>query len=115
MPEKTRMLKMPNSTFIFLRQVAQYWLPALGTFYSTLAIIWGFPYGEQVVGTIVAVTTLLGVFLGISRKSYNDSDDKFDGSLSVDTDSLRKLEVDLPIEDIVAKDEVTLKIDKPLN
>ena len=46
-------------------------LPALGTLYFALAGIWGFPYAEQVVGTITAVDTFLGVILGISTAQYN--------------------------------------------
>ena len=46
-------------------------LPALGTLYFALAGIWGFPYGEQIVGTITAIDTFLGVILGISTVQYN--------------------------------------------
>jgi hypothetical protein len=35
-----------------------------------LASIWGFPYGEQVVGTVVAVETLIGTLLQISNMQY---------------------------------------------
>ncbi|MBQ2396430.1 MAG: phage holin [Bacteroidales bacterium] len=48
-----------------------YVLPAIGTLYFALAGIWGFPYGEEVVGTIAAVDTFLGVILGISTAQYN--------------------------------------------
>jgi hypothetical protein len=51
--------------------VALVLLPALGTLYFALAGIWGFPYGEQIVGTITAVDTFLGVILGISTVQYN--------------------------------------------
>lgn len=51
--------------------IAQILLPALGTLYFALAGIWGFPYGEQVVGTIMAVDTFLGAILGISTIQYN--------------------------------------------
>lgn len=47
-----------------------YLLPALGTLYFALAGIWGLPYGEQIVGTITAVDTFLGVVLGISTAQY---------------------------------------------
>ena len=53
-----------------------YLLPAAGTLYFTLAGIWGLPYGEQVVGTITAVDTFLGVILGISTSQYNKTVDK---------------------------------------
>lgn len=48
-----------------------YFLPALGTLYFALAGIWGLPYGEQLVGTITAIDTFLGVILGISKSKYN--------------------------------------------
>ena len=48
-----------------------YFLPALGTLYFALAGIWGLPYGEQLVRTITAIDTFLGVILGISKSKYN--------------------------------------------
>jgi hypothetical protein len=53
-----------------LKWVAQYLLPALGTLYFALASIWGLPCGEQIVGTIAAINTFLGVILGISTNTY---------------------------------------------
>ena len=65
------MLVFSNKTYDQLKWVAQYLLPAVGTLYFALAGIWGFPYGEQVVGTITAVDTFLGVILGISTAQYD--------------------------------------------
>lgn len=62
---------MTDKTYNTLKWVAQILLPALGTLYFALAGIWGFPYGEQIVGTITAVDTFLGVCLGISTAQYN--------------------------------------------
>lgn len=61
---------MSNKTYDILKWVAQILLPALGTLYFALAGIWGFPYGEQIVGTITAVDTFLGICLGISTAQY---------------------------------------------
>ena len=61
---------MSNKTYDKLKWVAQYLLPALGTLYFAIAGIWGLPYGEQVVGTITAVDTFLGVILGVSSANY---------------------------------------------
>jgi len=47
--------------------------PALGTLYFALAGIWGLPAAEQVVGTIIAVDTFLGVILQISSNSFNST------------------------------------------
>jgi TRAP-type uncharacterized transport system fused permease subunit len=68
-------MKMSNSTYDLLKWVAQILIPALGTLYFALANIWGLPYGEQIVGTLTAIDTFLGVLLGISSSTYklNDS------------------------------------------
>ena len=63
-------MKRSNKTYDRLKWVAQYLLPALGTLYFTVSGIWGLPYGEQVVGTITAVDTFLGVVLGVSSAEY---------------------------------------------
>ena len=64
-------MKMTNKVYDVLKWIAQYFLPAIGTLYFALAGNWGLPYGEQVVGTITAVDTFLGVLLGISSAQYN--------------------------------------------
>jgi hypothetical protein len=63
-------MKMSNKVYDALKWIAMYLLPALGTLYFALASIWGLPYGEQIVGTITAVDTFLGVILGISNAQY---------------------------------------------
>ena len=64
-------MKLKNKTYDVLKWIALYLLPALGTLYFALSGIWGLPYGEQVVGTITAADTFLGVLLGISSATYN--------------------------------------------
>lgn len=61
---------MSNKLYDILKWIAQYLLPALGTLYFALASIWGLPYAEQIVGTITALDTFLGVILGISTIYY---------------------------------------------
>lgn len=63
-------MKLSDKMYDVLKWIAQYLLPAAGTLYFALAGIWGLPYGEQVVGTITAVDTFLGVLLGISSVQY---------------------------------------------
>ena len=60
-----------DKVYDVLKWIALYLLPALGTLYFALAGIWGFPCGEEVVGTITAVDTFLGVLLGISSANYS--------------------------------------------
>lgn len=61
---------MSNKLYDVLKQIALIWIPALGTLYFALAGIWGFPYGEQIVGTLTAIDTFLGAILGISTNIY---------------------------------------------
>lgn len=67
-------MKMNNKVYDILKWIALILLPALGTLYFALAGIWGFPYAEQIVGTITAIDTFLGVLLGISTSSYKKGD-----------------------------------------
>lgn len=63
---------LPDKIYDTLKWIVQIALPACATLYFALAGIWGFPYGEQVVGTIAAITTFLGVCLGVSSYKYNN-------------------------------------------
>lgn len=64
---------MSNKMYDVLKWIAMVFLPAIATLYFALAGIWGFPYGEEIVGTITAVDTCLGVLLGISSAQYKKS------------------------------------------
>ena len=64
-------MKLSDKVYNTLKWITMIALPAIGTLYFALAGIWGLPYGEQIVGTITAVDTCLGVLLGISTAQYN--------------------------------------------
>lgn len=64
-------MKLSNKAYDVLKFIAQIVLPAIGTLYFALASIWGFPYAEEIVGTITAVDAFLGAILGISTAQYN--------------------------------------------
>lgn len=101
--------KLSDRTYDFLKQVALYWLPAIGTFYFTLGSIWGLPYGEQVVGTVTALVLLLSVILGVSKSSYEPS---ADGTLVMDTQNplVNSYSVEIPLEELQDKQTITLKV-----
>ena len=61
---------MSNKIYDILKFIAQIVLPALATFYVTIANIWNLPFSEQISGTIMAVDTLLGAVLMISSSNY---------------------------------------------
>lgn len=98
-----------NKTYDKLKWIAQYLLPAIGTLYFALARIWNLPYASEVVGTITAVDTFLGVLLGISSANYEG-----DGNILVnaqDEDGVC-LEFDRDPNEMVDGEKVTLRIKK---
>ena len=64
-------MKMSNKVYDVMKWIVTIVLPAIGTLYFVLAGIWGFPYGEEIVGTITAIDTFLGSILMISTAKYN--------------------------------------------
>ena len=63
-------MMLTNKVYDILRWIADLFLPALGTLYFALSQIWGFPYGEQIVGTIAALTAFLDAILAVSKAQY---------------------------------------------
>ncbi|MBQ8994504.1 MAG: phage holin [Oscillospiraceae bacterium] len=61
---------MNSKVYDVLKWLNMVGLPAIGAAYVGLAKIWGFPYPNEISGTIVVVCTLLGSFLGISSSQY---------------------------------------------
>lgn len=104
-------MTLNNKIYDALKFIAQFVLPALGTLYFSLSGIWGFPYGEQVVGTITAIDTFLGVILGISSANYNG-----DGKIVVNTTDpdkdVYRLELNYPVADLSEKESVTFKVNQ---
>jgi hypothetical protein len=66
------MMKLPDKVYDILKWICLIVLPACGTLYFALSGIWGFPYGEQVVGTLTAIDTFLGALIGVSAKTISD-------------------------------------------
>lgn len=64
-------MKMSNKVYDILKYVTTIALPAITVLYVTLSGIWGWPYAEEVAGTLAGVTVFLGAMLGISTAQYN--------------------------------------------
>lgn len=98
-----------EKTYNTIKWIAMYLLPALGTLYFAISRIWGLPYGEQVVGTITAFDTFLGVLLGISSANYEG-----DGTLKINEDNPDKdiynLELNIPVEELAHKNTIVFKV-----
>lgn len=62
---------LPTHIYDILTYIAQILLPALAALYLALATVWGLPYADQVVATIMAIDTFLGLLLGFSTAEFH--------------------------------------------
>ena len=66
-------MKMSNKVYDVLKWVALIAFPAVIALYTALSSIWGWPYGEQIVGTLAALEIFLGAILQVSNAQYKKS------------------------------------------
>lgn len=64
-------MKLDNKVYDIMKWIVMIVLPAISVLYVGLGSIWGWPYIEQVAGSISCVTVFLGALLGISTAQYN--------------------------------------------
>ena len=69
-------MKLSNKTYDILKWAVMIALPAFATFYTTVGKIWGWPLTEEIVATIMAGTTFLGISLQISSAKHKAEDTK---------------------------------------
>lgn len=63
-------MKLSNKAYDIIKLITITILPALGTLYFALSQIWGLPAGEEVVGSVAALTTFLGAIVKTSSDNY---------------------------------------------
>ena len=63
-------MKMTNIAYDILKIIALLILP-ISEFIGSLASIWGFAYGKQIVATLVALDVLMGYIVKIASDSYH--------------------------------------------
>lgn len=110
--DKVILNKPIYDTVKWLVQVA---FPALATMYAALSEIWGLPFTLEVVGTITAITTFLGIILGISSARYHNSDNRFDGVMHVEENEagtdVYNLELKDEPDNLARMRELTFKVE----
>lgn len=114
--KKNPALIKSNAAYDFMKKVALLYLPAVGTLYFALAQIWGLPNGGEVVGSITAIDTFLGIVLHISNAQYQASDASVDGQMNVqETPDKKTFTLDLHGDpnELQDKDKVTFRVKKP--
>ena len=72
-------MNLSNRIYDILKYFCTIFSPAMCTLLVTLASLWhlNIPF-EAIVGTITAITTFVGVLIGLSSAAYNRKDDSND-------------------------------------
>ena len=63
-------MKMNDKIYDALKWIALVAFPAFIALYTALSGIWGWPYGEQIIGTLAALEVFLGAMLQVSSSAY---------------------------------------------
>lgn len=63
-------MKLNDKLYDFLKWFCLIALPGCAWFYGAMADTWQLPYGSQIVTTINAVATLIGILIGVSTFNY---------------------------------------------
>lgn len=66
-------MMISNKAYDILKWVALIALDAVGVCYKTLATIWNWPLGDEVLNTCAAISLFIGSLIGISTAQYNRS------------------------------------------
>lgn len=99
---------MTDKVYNILKWCALIAIPAIGTCYTTIATLWGWPYITEVSGTILAFDTLLGAFIGISSARYQP---ETDGVLHVNPNTKETYAaLTTPTESVISNGTMTLKV-----
>lgn len=104
-----------NQTYDFLKRMVTIVLPGLAVLYAALEAVLSLPNPGAVVVTLAALTLCGGVLMAISSKSWDNSQGKYDGSLSIIGDDLDTGIPDLQLtitndpNEMVKKDVLYLK------
>jgi len=107
-----------DALYAKLKWFVQIVIPAFATFYATVGNVLGFGHTEPVLTVSAALATFLGVILGLSSRTYNNSSMKYSGMIEVlppetpDGKKTYSITVDGDVENIDAKGEVTFKVFK---
>lgn len=110
-------MKLENDAYNVLKFIAQILLPAVATLYAALGPIWNLQDVEQIVATVSAIDTALGLILARSSQKYVPPlivPKQTDGRLLVDktnpTKDTYSFELTTPLDTLDQKDHIVLEV-----
>lgn len=105
---------LSNTAYDVTKDVITLGFPAAVTLYSGLAIIWGWPFSEEVVATGGLVGVFLGVLLKIAQKRYEKLPTQYDGELIANDpnpmENTFRLDLNKGLPELANQDEVRIKV-----
>lgn len=69
-------MKIDDRLYECLKWLCLIALPAIAWFYGAMAETWSLPYGDQIVTTVNAIGTLIGILIGVSTYNYRKEEEK---------------------------------------
>lgn len=64
-------MKLNDKTYNWMKWGCLIAIPALSTLITTIGLIWGVPYYEEVAATVTALGLCGGALIGVSNSKYN--------------------------------------------
>lgn len=64
---------MSSKVYDFLKDCSLIYIGAVGVLYKAIAIIWGLPFGDEVLATCTALSTFVGTIIKLDNARYNNN------------------------------------------
>ena len=61
---------LSDKVYNVLKWLALVFFDAAGVLYKTVATIWAFPFGDEVLATCAAISLFIGALIGVSTAEY---------------------------------------------
>lgn len=109
-------IQFSDRIYDLIRRLVQIVLPAATTLYASLATAWDWANSDKIVISMTAVTTFLGLALGVSKINYTNTGSAFDGAIEVYQDPERGVTANVDMtqagDALLEKDQITLKVNR---
>jgi hypothetical protein len=64
---------LPDPVYQVLKWLVLVVIPAAATLYVGLAMVWGWPYADEIAKTASLICAFIGALIGVSQIGYNKS------------------------------------------
>lgn len=104
-------LLLGDALYTKMKFFVQILIPAISSLYFGLGTIWNFPAVDKVTGSLAILATFFGGILGLSTRTYNAANSKYDGMIFVKPhEDGTTFTFRIDPNDLVDKKELRLKV-----